>query len=170
MLDVKAIRKDFGVESDRIEHSIHPVEKTASLSVAVGEIIPDGGPARVAYIFGYKSKRLIQVTVAWGRPANPKPDVEGIVATANILQRYFMERGFPRDKVMTNRRAEDGSVVVFQAADEQARTVLLKLNVPQRRSGEANEAPSDADEVWLRLSYIENATAPDIFRVKAGDF
>ncbi len=166
----KMMAKDFGVKGDKIERSTHPIEKTTSMAFTSGEIIPEAGPVRVAYVFGYESKRLIQVTVGWGQPANPDPKLEGIVAAANILRRYFTGRGFPADSVITNRRAEDGSVIVFQGADDKGRTVFLKLKVPREAGTEAEGAAPRSGATWLRLSYIENPSDPDIFRVKTGDF
>ena len=183
----KAIEKDFKLKGDQVKLSIHPIEKTSNLTVGLGEIIPQSGPATAAYIFGYTSKRLIQVNVHWGWPTNPEPEAANLVATANILRRYFVVRGFPKDKVSVNRQLEDGSVIVFQGADAENRTVLLRFMVPDvagkitlnsetgditfiENSGAANGSPPAAQVPWLRLWYMKNATAPDIFKVKKGQF
>ena len=183
----KAIEHDFQLKGEQVKRSMHPIEKTSNLTVSLGEIIPESGPTAIGYIFGYNSKRLIQVTVHWGWPANLEPDAANLVATANILRRYFAERGYPRDKVIMNRPADDGSLMVFQAADATDRTVRLKLSVPAatgkinlnaatgditfiENTGAANESPPAAQFPWLRLWYMKNAMAPDVFKVKKGQF
>ncbi len=185
----KAIEKDFQLKGEQVKRSIHPIEKTPNLTVSLGEIIPESGPTAVGYIFGYHSKRLIQVNVHWGWPANLEPVAANLVATANILRRYFAARGYPGDRVIMNQPADDGSIVVFQAADGRDRTVRLKLSVPaamgklnlnaatgdiaftESTGGvETGKSPPGAQFPWLRLWYMKNATAPDVFKVKEGQF
>ncbi len=177
---LQAIKTDFKIAKDAVVQDVNVLEKTTSLSITVSDMIPDSGPARVVYIFGYKSKNLIQVNVLWGKPVDPNPEASVLVVTATILRGYFVQQGFDKDKMVVDGRLEDGTLLVFRGADDTGRTVLLLLNVP-RDNGDTEAATTPAKpgkkaladagrEVSLRLSYIENITSPDIFQIKKGKF
>jgi hypothetical protein len=55
----QAIRKDFPTAAAKITSAVHPSEKTTVLSIGVADLLPDTGNARISYIFGYRSKKLI---------------------------------------------------------------------------------------------------------------
>ena len=164
----KAITKDFGHKGDDIQTSIHPLEKTTSYSVVVDELIPDSGKATISYILGFKSESLMQVSVVWGTLVEPEATLDKLKVTAIILRDHFLKRGFDSDKVITNRRADDGSNIVFQGSDEKGRTILLQLAAPAAEQVE--ETTESTPTVWLRLSYIEDPNVPDVFRVEQGQF
>lgn len=165
----QAIVRDFGLPADAIERTVNPLEKTASLVVTVDEVLPDSGPAQLAYIHGYESKALIQVNIIWGAPARPEADAQSLIATGNILKNYFAQQGFAQDRVMTDVAMEDGSVILFRGADDQGRTILLHLKAAKPAGGDgADAAPLRASSLWL--SYIANPVRPDIFRVEQGAF
>ena len=56
----KAISKDFKISKNNIKRETHPIEKTTTLLISVPELLEIGGKAKVFYILGYKSKKLIQ--------------------------------------------------------------------------------------------------------------
>ena len=164
----KAITKEFGHKGDDIQTAIHPLEKTTSYIVVVDDLIPDSGKGTVSYILGYKSESLMQISIVWGTLVDPETALDKLKVTAIILRDHFLKRGFEPDKVITNRQADDGSNIVFQASDEKGRTVLLQLAAPAIEQAEGTT--ESAQPAWLRLSYIENPDVPDIFRVEEGQF
>ena len=164
----KAITKEFGHKGDDIQTAIHPLEKTTSYIVVVDDLIPDSGKGTVSYILGYKSESLMQISIVWGALVDPETTLDKLKVTAIILRDHFLKRGFDPDKVITNRQADDGSNIVFQASDEKGRTVLLQLAAPAIEQAEG--MTESAQPAWLRLSYIENPDVPDIFRVEEGQF
>ncbi len=164
----KALMKDFDMAEDDIGRSINSLEKTTSLVVNVDGIIPDSGRAVVGYIFGYESKRLIQVNIIWGGD-DAQVTAANLVATANILRRYFLEQGFPKDTLISNAPLKDGSVLVFRGIDDQGRVALLKLNVQQGQSAEG-EGATAGQSVSLHLNYIFDPKNPDVFQIEAGAF
>ena len=175
----KVITQDFKGKNIKVSKSRNPVQKTTALSIEVEDLLLESGTARVVYIFGFKSKKLIHVNVLWGRPVDEEPDPEKLVTTANILRRHFAGLGFDREKVVMNVPLGGGSIIVFQGADEKERTVALMLNVPGKQtSGEkkgtedekSKELAADLKKMSLQLSYIENTQKPDIFRVPKGQF
>ena len=164
----KALMKDFDIAEDDMGRSVNSVEKTTSLVINIDDIIPDSGRAVVGYIFGYESKRLIQVNIIWGGD-DSQVTAANLVATANILRRYFLEQGFPKDTLITNAPLKDGSVLVFRGIDEQGRVALLKLNVQQGQSAEG-EGATAGESVSLHLNYILDPKNPDIFEIESGAF
>jgi hypothetical protein len=81
----QAARKDFPAAAAKLTSAVHPSEKTTVLSIGVADLLPDTGTARISYIFGYRSKQLIQINVVWTSAGNATSD-ETIVATAISLR------------------------------------------------------------------------------------
>jgi hypothetical protein len=158
-----AIRKDFNHSGDKIASEENANERTTVLSVTVDELLPDAGPARVSYILGHKSKRLIQVNIVWGAPGGQVAP-EKLVAAANNLRQYFLGAGYQPDSIVANAKADDGTIVVFKGADAQKRMTLLRL-ISGAPSKDAEKSPA-----MLSLSYVQDAQNPDIFRISKGQF
>jgi len=167
-----AIIKDFNISGKNVQRIIHPSEKTTSLSVVVSNIVPESGKARVAYILGYKTKKLIQVNVNWGHMVDSKPNPQGLIGTANALRDYFARRGFKKDDLVMNARLSDGSVLVFRGTDSKGRMVILLLkgmNDPEASEDKKKDDPPK-QKLSLVLSYISDPISPDIFQIKEDDF
>lgn len=161
----RAIQKDFNVSKKETKKITNQVEKTTSLIITVNDILPDTGPVQIIYILGYKSKKLIQANLVWGKPANPEPDNEALISTANLLRNYFVRLGFPNDKMVVNAQLNDNSILVFRGTDEKKRMVTLLLNNSQQ-----NRTSDSKNEISLQLSYIEKPDSPDIFLIPKGLF
>src|SRR5438034_3647535 len=56
-----AIAKDFKLAADKIKSDDNLAERTHVLTVVVPDLLEGAGAARVSYIFGYSTKKLIQV-------------------------------------------------------------------------------------------------------------
>jgi len=161
-----AIKADFGLDGKAVAAQENPIEKTTTL-LAIVDALEPGGRAQIAYILGYKSKKLIQVNVVWGAPADPAASVENLSGTAVVLRNYFAQQAFAPDRRQQDQRLADGSLLFFQGTDAKGRQVSLHLyggQVP----GKEGEQPKSAFS--LRLSYIANSQAPDIFQLKPGAF
>jgi hypothetical protein len=161
----QAVRKDFPAVG-KISTAIHPTEKTTVLSLTVPDLLPNSGNAHISYIFGYRSKKLIQVNVVWISDRSAGGD-ETVVGTANSLRDYFMTQNYKEDSVIANRQLADNAIVVFRANDLEGRTVLLVLSGVAAGAGtkEKKEPP-----LTLELSYIQDAAHPDVFRIAKGQF
>ncbi len=172
-----AIEKDFGVKAGDVAREDNPLEKTVALVAKVTDLIPESGQARAVYILGYKSKALIQVNVVWGKPVEDKPDLKRLATTANILQRYFMERSYVPSSVFTNRVLQDKTVLIFTGSDSAGHQVTLTLGgTPSATPAEGTEGAtaeppaSGAENAFLRLSYVASPGNPDVFKVAPGAF
>jgi hypothetical protein len=132
--------------------------------------VPDlepGGKAQVAYILGYSSAKLIQVNVVWGAPVEPKATAEQLSGAGALLRNYFAQQPFAPDRRVQDQRLQDGSLLFFQGRDDKGRQVSVALfgaNV----AGKEGEKPTQIFS--LRLSYIANPAAPDVFQLKQGSF
>src|SRR5438105_3491520 len=61
-----AIHKDFNIAAEKIKSEDNLAERTHVLSVVVPDLLEGAGAGRVSYIFGYTTKKLIQVNLLWG--------------------------------------------------------------------------------------------------------
>jgi hypothetical protein len=161
------VHKDF--PAAKIISAINPAEKTTVLAVTGTDLLPDTGNAHISYIFGYRSKKLIQVNIVWTSDRTSSGDA-AVVAAANSLRDYFAAENFPPNSVVVNYRLAGNAILVFRGTDEQKRTVLLVLSgAAVAARPEDRKAPRPAP-LTLELSYVEDAAHPDVFRIAKGLF
>ena len=144
-------------------------DMTAGLLIAVNDIIPESGRAVIAYIFGYETKKLIQINIIWSSDGDTLASAESLVATGNILRNYFVAQGFPPEGLLTNQRLNDGSIIMFRGVDDKGRAAVLQLTIEPGVTAEDGTA-GDSKVTALNLSYIADPVAPDIFKINQGDF
>ena len=159
-----AIRKDFALSGEKVTAE-EQADKTTVLSITVPEkdLLPDIGPGRVAYVFGFKSKKLMQVSLSWGAPTH-EVSGEKLGAAAAALRDFFLSQNFPAENRVVNGQASDGSVVFFRGVDSQKRTVLLRV-IGGKPEGE-NVKPQFA----MRLDYVLDVQNMDVFKISKGQF
>ena len=162
---LKAIKKDFGIGKNQVSRKTHPNEKTVTLGIQVDKLLPESGPAKVFYIMGYKSKRLIHINVIWGKPITKKPNAEAIVATANQLRNHFAQKKYQKEGFALNAPLGEGVILVFQGKDRKGRAAKILLVNPKAEGDKKVGA-----NIALTLSYIEKPMDPDVFRIRDGDF
>ena len=161
---MKAVYKDFKVKRKKVSRFEHPTEKTVSLGINVDGLLPNSGPAKVFYILGHKSKRLIHINVIWGNPATPKPNAKNVVATANQLRNHLAQKSYQKEGFALNVQLSEDIILVFQGLDLKGRAVKLVLVNPKGDPEKAGE------NISLTLSYIQKPNKPDVFHIKEGDF
>jgi hypothetical protein len=161
---LKAMYKDFKTKRSQVSRFEHPTEKTLSLGINVDELLPNSGPAKVFYILGHKSRRLIHINVIWGKPATPKPNAENVILTANQLRNHLAQKSYQKEGLALNAQLSEDVILVFQGRDQKGRTVKLLLINPKADSKKMGA------NISLTLSYIQKPEKPDIFRIKDGDF
>ena len=167
--EVKAVIADeFKIPVDKLGTEVNPAERTTVLPILVPDLIEGAGNARVSYIFGYQTKKLIEVNILWGTPVDPQAKSEMVIAAANQLRDLFATQGYDPATMVTNARASDGSVVVFSGQDADKHTTLLRLVQTQAAPREGRTKPPVS--TTLLLSYILDSKNPDIFRLKSGSF
>jgi len=166
----KAIVQDFEVNKADISKDVHPLERTTILLVPVTDLLPRTGSAVVAYIFGFKSKRLMQVNVVWGNNGG-KRNIGQLGAVLIALRNYFSGMAFQPESLARDLPLADGTVLAFRGADTKGRMVTLigqGLTAVPYKNGKIQKP--DPGKAGVQLSYIATPRAPDIFRVGEGDF
>ena len=166
MEEVKqAIVKDFGISDSKIDTISHPTEQTQSLGISIDQLLPKSGKSRVVYVFGYKSKRLIQVNILMGHPVDTNITPQQVVNSGNLLGNHFFKKRYQEDGLVAHARLNDGSVLIFRGKDQKGHMALLRLSNPQPKEGNKEDL-----KITLTLSYIEKPEQPDAFQLKKDDF
>lgn len=163
-----AIRRDFPAVASTLTSAVNQSEKTTVLSLVVPDLVPGSGKAHISFIFGYRSKKLIQVNIVWSSDQTAASDV-AIVAAANSLRDYFLSEHFPPNSIAANRQLAPNTILVFRGSDAQKRAILLVLSGAAARARGATKKDVQSP-LTLELSYIENAANPDVFRISKGQF
>jgi len=161
----QAILRDFGITDSKIDTISHPTEQTQSLGVSIDQLLPTSGKSRVVYVFGYKSKRLMQVNILMGHPVDTNIIPQKVVDSGNLLGNHFFKKRYQKDGLVAHARLNDGSVLIFRGKDQKGRMVLLRLSDPQ-----SSNKDNEGLKISLNLSYIEKPGEPDVYKLKEGDF
>ena len=161
----KAIYQDFQISEGKINTIKHPTEQTESMAVTVEKLLLGSGKSRVVYVFGYKSKRLIQVNILIGHPVDTDLKPQQIVDLGNVLGNHFFKKRYQEDGLVAHARLNDGSILIFRGKDQKGRMILLRLSNPQ-----PNEKNKNDLKITLSLSYIEKPGIPDAYKLNDDDF
>ena len=165
---LRAIQKDFKVSKSEVNRTTSALEQTTILSIKAPKLLTVGGPAKIGYIFGYKSKKLVQVNIAWGRGATKNVDGKSVVDAANFLRTHLIKKEYKKEGFIANGRMNDEITVVFRGKDKKNRMALLILNAPKGSKGE--DAEATLKKVSLKLSYMVDPENPDILTIGEDDF
>jgi len=149
----------------KIDAISHPTEQTKSLGITIDKLLPNSGKSRVVYVFGFKSKRLMQVNILTGHPVDTDITPQQVVDAGNLLGSHFFKKRYQEDGLVAHARLDDGSVLIFRGKDQKGRMALLRLSNPQ-----PNEKKDGDLKISLILSYIEQPGQPDAFQLKEDDF
>lgn len=166
-----AVHSDFNIAEDKLKSSDNLAEKTHALTASVPDLLEGAGSADVSYVFGYASKKLIQVNILWSTALDPQATPQKIVAAADQLRVLFLGSGYDPKTVTANTRMPDGSILVFQGEDPDKHTTVLRLSTGSVTPADKDGKPGKPVAVaTLTLSYVYDAAQPDIFRLKKGSF
>ena len=164
--DVRAaMAKDFNAKPDTIKAQDNAAELTHSILLSVPDLLPNGGTAELSYVFGYKSKSLIQVGAVWSKGTDAAMTPEKLFSNANILRAHFMGEGFKPDSIAVNMPVA-GGIVMFRGSDAKDRSVILLL----QGTFETKENNRVLTPTSLLLFYVADAKSPDIFKLPPGQF
>jgi len=164
--DVKnAIAKDFG-KGAAVKAETNPNEQTHVLSVKVPDVLPGGGAAEVSYVFGYKSKNLIQVGLSWSKATDEKMTPEQLFTNSTMLRTHFLAAGYKHESIATNMPIANG-LLMFRGSDAKDRSTLLIL---QGTTTKDEKDQRVLTPTALMLFYTADAKSPDVFRLPPGSF
>jgi hypothetical protein len=161
-----AIAKDFGIKGDAVHEQSNPGERTTVLTVKVPDLLPGGGAAEVAYVIGYHTKKLIQVSISWSKAIDDKVTPEQLFSNSSVLRAHFLSEGFQRDTIASNMPI-NGGILMFRGSDTKDRTAMLILQgtFTQGQGEQRIMTPTT-----LLLFYIADAKTPDIYKLPPGSF
>jgi hypothetical protein len=165
--DVRAaMTKDFNPKADAIKAQDNPSELTHSVLLTVPDLLPNGGTAELSYVFGYKSKSLIQVGAVWSKATDAAMTPEKLFSNANILRAHFLSEGFKPDSIAVNMPV-NGGIVMFRGSDARDRSVILLLQgtFENKENNQRVLTPTS-----LLLFYVADAKSPDVFKLPPGQF
>jgi hypothetical protein len=169
-----AATKAFALKPADITSAINPVEGTSVLTVKVAALDPAPGPARIAYIFGYSSRKLIQVNVIWGEePSTPVPEANAMIAAGTRLERYFAGYSWRKDTTRAGVPVGDNTVVLFSGEDEKKGAVRLiadGVKFQVQREGNQTTSPEPKGPPKLVINYIADRENPDVAKIDPGKF
>jgi hypothetical protein len=160
------IAKEFGVKADAIREQPNAGERTKALLIKVPDLLQGGGTAEVSYIFGYQSKKLIQVSVSWSKATDEKMTPEQLFSNSSVLRSHFLSEGFKPESIATNMPLNNG-LLMFRGSDAKDRTTMMLLQGTFSQ-GENNQRI--LTPTALMLFYIADAKTPDIYRLPPGSF
>ena len=161
----QAILRDFGISDSKIDAISHPTEQTQSLGISIDKLLPQSGKSRAVYVFGYKSKLLMQVNIFIGHGVDKSVTAQQVVNSGNFLGNHLLRKRYQDDGLVAHARLNDGSVLILRGKDQKGRMVLLRLSDPQ-----SSNKDNEGLKIALNLSYIEKPGEPDVYKLKEGDF
>jgi hypothetical protein len=166
--DVKAaIIKDFNVKADAIASGENTAERTQLLSVAVPDLLPGGGTAQVSYVFGYKSKTLIQVGVSWSAATDSTITEAELYADGDVLRTHFMAGGYKPDTIKTGLVLQNG-LLLFRGEDADGHATILILQGQFKEAADGKQ--KTLTPTSLALLYSASPQNPDVFKLAPGQF
>jgi hypothetical protein len=172
--EVRTVITKLGIKSVDVTSSANPVEGTNVLTARVASLDPVPGPAQIAYIFGYASKKLIQVNVIWGddKPKDPT-DTNALVTAGTRLERYFAGFAWRKDTTRAGIPVGDNTVVLFSGEDEKKgalRLIADGVKYQMQRQGNQTSSPEPKGPPKLIINYIADRENPDIAKIEKGKF
>ena len=170
--DVRAaMAKDLGVKPADIASSVNPVEGTTVLTAKAATLDPGPGPAVVAYILGYTSKKLIQVNVIWGD--QPGADPNAMIGAGERLAHYFAGYTWNKDTTRAGIPVGPNTVVLFSGEDAKTGAVRLILDgvkYQMQRDGKESTSPDPKGPPKVLINYIADRDNPDVAKIPKGQF
>lgn len=163
----RAVAADFKITGAAIKSTENKSERTRLLTITAPDVLPGGGAAEVSYVFGYQSKKLIQVGVAWSKSADDKSTPEQLYSNANVLRSHFLAGGYKPETIATNMPIANG-ILMFRGSDNDGQTTMLMLQGAITQAEQAQQrvlTPST-----LVLLYLADARKPDVYRIPDGLF
>ena len=164
---LRAIAKDFKLPKSKVKGEFDVNQKTMAFIITIPNIISVGGPSNVRYILGYKTKRLIEVSIVWPVPGTKIIDPRGVVSASKLLLQHFLKKKYKKDHYHINQKLKDVTVnresaIVFNGQDEKSRMIRLVLTLSKNE--EKKDPEEAAKDMSLKLSYMLEPFAPDIFK------
>lgn len=178
---ITAIKSDFGVQDSDIARDVNMDEGTDLLEIQQSSLSVFDNPTTISYVFGHKTKKLIQVTVTIRNTTTDDASKQFFLNTAvTKLIPYFQQNDLSNYKVINNMAVpQENAVVLFgllPKSDTHPQALEISLsNIAVSQKGDQvyiDVLKASPDPIVLRLSYISTLTNMDIAtqKIKSNDF
>ncbi|HEY1857128.1 hypothetical protein [Acidocella sp.] len=164
---LNAIKTDFNIVGSAVVHQTNPILNTQSLRVIPQALLTNSGQAVVTYVFGYKSKSLVEIDITWAASA-PGNSPMGLFQTGATLQNYFVSEAFSPHSVSGNSLLNNGDLLLFRGSDAAGHAVALVISGSATHDNKDNK--TNITPALLTLAYVEDPAHPDTFKIKPGTF
>lgn len=167
-----AAAKGFNLKPADFTSAANALEGTTVLTAKLGSLEPGPGPARVAYIFGHTSKKLVQINVVWGEEGDKPLDVNAVITSGTQLSRYFNDFIWKKD-ARAGIPLGDNAVVLFAGDDDQkgsVRVVVDGVKYQFVKDGTQSTSPEPKGPPKLVINYIADRDNPDVLKIEKGKF
>lgn len=154
---IQSIEDDFGYTTDLLKEEIHPLSKTKIISLVYANLIPNTGPAQISYVFGYESKKLIQINISWNE--SKFLTEKEILKISALLQNHLMGLGFAQDKIETAIPLNPSDLILFRGEDVDKNLAILVIHGLDSKKKTAPNTPME-----LTLSFQKDSINPDIYK------
>jgi hypothetical protein len=161
---MRAIIKDLKISRNNIKRDVHAIQKTANFKILTPNLMPFGGTAQIIYVFGYKSKKLIEVNIDWGKSAGNTSNKKDLVNAANFLRYHFTKKKYKEEGFVLNAKIDDHTLIAFRGKDKKDRMILLQLLFSKIKVD--GKKKKQAKNLSLKLSYIQDSIKSDVFKAK----
>ena len=159
---LRAIANDFKFSKGKVERLVTSKEKITTLTIQHPKLMEIGGPADINYGLGYKSKRLMQVFIEWGKRVSDNYSAQEVTHIGNLLRDNFLKKRYKRTGLAINYSQPNHkrSMILFRGLDKKGRMIVLRMQGYETKKG-------DKKHVKLILMYHEKPSKRDIFQRRA---
>jgi hypothetical protein len=154
-----AIAKDFHVPAEQVQTTVTPLDRTTVLTATVLGLDPGPGAAKVSYVLGAGSRRLVRVAVIWETAT--ASERAALIDDGQILVNYFKAQTWEKDATEGRAPLEAGGLSLFSGEDPDGAAVEVAV--------QGSDGPS-APPTALTVTYIQDVDHPDIYRLPEGAF
>jgi hypothetical protein len=159
-----AVAKDYHVGAGAIRAEENVEEKTHILAVTVPEVLPQGGTAEIAYVFGHASGKLTQVGITWSAKTDPAETPEQLTRNARRLAEHFKQAGYRPSSIATDVPLKGGTLV-FRGSDKVGHATMLVLYDDGKGPGKGQGGGAQkgaGGPTALTLYYLSDPERPDV--------
>jgi hypothetical protein len=159
---LRAIAKDFKVPKSKVKRLITSKYKTISFIIHLEKLMEVGGAADIIYYLGYKSKRLMQVSIGWGETVTKNYSAKEVINAANVLRNHFIKKRYQKESYAVNGKINKYSMVVFRGLDKKGQMVFLRLK--SFNKNDKDHKKEVREKARLDLIYIQKPKKRDVFQ------
>jgi hypothetical protein len=168
-----AIKNDFGISAKNVKKHKNSKDKTTILTIKVKALSPFLVDGNVHYVFGYKTRKLMQVNVVWVSDAKTKQGVSAFTASAIDVLSYYSRFDLSNYNVVQGRAIKNGILLMAAVSKQSPYSTVEFILKGVKVSQDSNKLDVDVikgEKPTVSLRYIKDLKNMDVFTLKKGDF